>query len=73
MVTMSHAASMRQAASAKPRVSVVIPTFNRATLLLEAVASVQAQSYPDWEIIIADDFCNAIASKTRNRISYFNK
>ena len=38
-----------------PLVSVIIPAYNRAPLLKEAVRSVLAQSFRDIEIIIADD------------------
>ena len=38
-----------------PAVSVVIPTYNRLPLLLEAVGSVRAQTFDDWELIVADD------------------
>lgn len=38
-----------------PRVSVVIPTFNRGGLLLEAVRSALAQTFTDIEVIVADD------------------
>lgn len=38
-----------------PLVSVIIPTYNRPDLLLEAVASIAAQTMNDWETIIVDD------------------
>jgi glycosyltransferase involved in cell wall biosynthesis len=38
-----------------PRVTVIIPTYNRAHLLLEALDSVVAQTFTDYEIIVADD------------------
>ena len=38
-----------------PAVSVVIPTYNRASFLPAAIRSVQAQSFSDWELIIVDD------------------
>lgn len=37
------------------RPTLVIPTYNRAALLKRAVASVRAQSYQDWRLIICDD------------------
>ncbi|MDX9801680.1 MAG: glycosyltransferase family 2 protein [Spirochaetia bacterium] len=39
----------------KPSVSVIIPVFNRTELLLEAVSSVVAQSFRDFELVIVDD------------------
>jgi glycosyltransferase involved in cell wall biosynthesis len=38
-----------------PRVTVVIPCYNQAHFLPEAVASVAAQTLGDWELIIVDD------------------
>jgi glycosyltransferase involved in cell wall biosynthesis len=38
-----------------PSVSVVIPTYNRAPLLREALASVAAQTYPALDIAVVDD------------------
>jgi glycosyltransferase involved in cell wall biosynthesis len=37
------------------RVSVVLPTFNRARFLLEAFGSIKAQTLKDWECIVVDD------------------
>ena len=36
-------------------VSVVIPVFDGAAFLLEALESVRAQRYPHWEVIVVDD------------------
>jgi glycosyltransferase involved in cell wall biosynthesis len=36
-------------------VSVVLPTFNRLKFLRPAVESVHAQTFTDWELILADD------------------
>ena len=38
-----------------PTVSVIIPTYNRRTLLLEALHSVFAQTHRDYEVIVVDD------------------
>jgi glycosyltransferase involved in cell wall biosynthesis len=39
----------------EPRVSVVIPTYNRADLLPATLASVAAQEFGDLEVIVVDD------------------
>jgi glycosyltransferase involved in cell wall biosynthesis len=38
-----------------PEVSVILPVFNRLRFLPDAVASVFAQTFTDWEMVIADD------------------
>ncbi len=38
-----------------PRVSVVIPTYNCAAYVGEAVEGVLAQTYRDFEVIVVDD------------------
>src|SRR5450432_1264962 len=38
-----------------PRVSVGLPTFNRATSLKRAIESVLAQDYPNLELVISDN------------------
>jgi glycosyltransferase involved in cell wall biosynthesis len=37
------------------RFSIITPTYKRAGLLTRAVASIQAQTYKDWELIIVND------------------
>ena len=39
----------------RPLVSIIMPTWNRAFTIGEAVQSVIEQSYPDWELLICDD------------------
>jgi len=38
-----------------PLFSVIIPTYNRADLLSETLASVSAQTFKDYEVIVVDD------------------
>ena len=46
---------MPDAASPRPAVSVVIPTFQRRALVERALASVRAQTFRDYEVIVVDD------------------
>lgn len=38
-----------------PLISVIIPTFNRASVLARAIDSVARQKFTDWELIVIDD------------------
>ena len=59
-----------------PRVSVIIPTYNRSELLVKAVASVLDQSFGDFELLVIDD-CSPddtrekIESVGDSRVTYF--
>jgi glycosyltransferase involved in cell wall biosynthesis len=68
------------ASPTRPRVSVIIPCFNRSAPLREAVESVLAQTYRDFEILIIDDGSTDDTRATvenrfggNPRIKYFHK
>ena len=41
--------------SVSPRVTVVIPCYNKSAFVAAAIKSVQEQSFEDWELIVVDD------------------
>ena len=51
-------------------ISIIIPTYNRAHLIKDAVDSVIQQSFTDWELIIVDD---GSTDNTAEVLSAFNK
>ncbi|MCR2807125.1 glycosyltransferase family 2 protein [Paenibacillus soyae] len=36
-------------------VSIVMPAYNRAVVMVKAIESIRKQSYPNWELIVVDD------------------
>ena len=38
-----------------PKISIVMPVFNRMELVKEMIDSIKANSFPDWELIAVDD------------------
>jgi glycosyltransferase involved in cell wall biosynthesis len=59
-----------------PFFSILIPTYNRSQLLIEAVQSALAQSFEDFEVIVVDDGGtdnteNVIGSFNSPKVSYF--
>lgn len=47
--------SKRLSATKDCHVLVIIPTFNRAHILLDAIESIQGQTHKNWTLIISDD------------------
>jgi len=39
----------------RPRFSITIPAYNAQATLARTIESVQAQTFPDWELVIVDD------------------
>jgi len=61
-----------------PKVSVIIPTYNRCNLLTEAIKSVLQQSYGDFEVLVIDDGSTddtrlVVESISDDRIRYLYK
>lgn len=40
---------------AKPMVSIITPTYNAESFIIDTIESVLSQSYSDWEMIVIDD------------------
>lgn len=38
-----------------PQISIVVPVYNAAKYLPRTIASVQAQTYEDWELLLVND------------------
>jgi glycosyltransferase involved in cell wall biosynthesis len=57
--------------------SVIIPTYNRAALLGEALDSVFAQEFPDYEVIVIDDGSTddtaAVAARYGRRVKFLRQ
>ncbi|WP_299034348.1 glycosyltransferase [uncultured Pseudokineococcus sp.] len=54
-VAAAAAAPLPSAPPGSPLVSVVMPVYDRATTVVAAIASLQAQTTDDWELVVVDD------------------
>lgn len=53
--TQIHPDVRRRLMRERPLVSIVLPTYNRAALIGDAIASVLEQTYSRWELLVCDD------------------
>ena len=61
-----------------PKITIIMPTYNRARYIAEAIQSVQDQTLREWELLVIDDGSTDGTEKivrgfieTDRRISYF--
>ena len=54
-VSLEKSRVQKRLSVSKPAFSIVLPTYNRAHIIDGAIRSIQAQTLPDWELIIIDD------------------
>jgi hypothetical protein len=53
----------------KPSVSIVIPVFNRADLIVENLDSLIRQTFPEWEALVVDDGSTDATCDVINRLA----
>lgn len=53
-----------------PHVSIIMPAFDSARYIAESIRSVQAQTFHDWELLVADD---ASRDETRDIVRSFSE
>jgi len=63
---------------AKPFISVIIPSYNRASMIAKTIESLQQQDYNDYEILVIDDGSTdnteqVVKEMTDGRTTYFKK
>ena len=54
-------------------VSIIIPTFNSENFITEAIGSIQAQTFTNWEMIVVDDCSSDKTVSIISRISQLDK
>jgi len=65
--------------SNQPLMSIIVPTYNRESFIVEAIQSVLEQTYSNWELIIVDDGSTDNTLETikdiitDDRISYYHQ
>ncbi len=52
-----------------PRVSVIMPAYNRAGTILAAIESVRSQTFTNWECIVVDDGSTDTTKETLSQIT----
>ena len=55
---------------ATPLISVYMPTYNRSSMMQRAIASVLAQDYPHFELLIVSEAFNTLPRVRRHQAVY---
>src|SRR5690606_13080322 len=64
-----EAINNRVSEHARPLVSIIMPTHDRASIISEAIATVREQDYRNWELLVCDD---ASTDNTEDVVAGFN-
>lgn len=56
-----------------PKVSVIIPTYNRSMSLIKSIKSVQNQTFADFELVVVDDASTDDTEKKIRKLSHKDK
>ena len=55
--------------AAPPAITIILPTYNRAAFLPQALASIRAQQCGDWELVVVDDGSNDDSGAVLTRLT----
>ena len=61
-----------------PKVDVIVPTYNRSSLVREAIQSILQQTFADFQIVVVDDGSTddtrcVVGGISDNRVTYIYK
>jgi len=62
----------RQTTKGHPKISIIMPTYRRDHTIFRTIKKIQAQTYPDWELIIIDNTGDGLYEFQDPRIRFYS-